>query len=196
MKYLLLGTLAILPSFAFAQQAGGVIRTIGDLSVQVLELINSVLVPLVFAIAFLVFIWGLFKFFIAKGAEDESRKQGKQLMVWGLVAFFVMVSVWGLVNILVRTFNLDASIPALPTVPTAGGSAGSGGGGVIRGGGGSSGGGFHVDPNIGNSAFPLPGNANSGGASDPGPGVLRTQPFNPNPDVTDPGPGVLRSPSF
>ena len=35
-----------------------------------------------------------------------------------LIGFFVMVSVWGLVNIRVGTFNLDKNIPRLPDAPT------------------------------------------------------------------------------
>ena len=115
--------LALVPFISFAQvtQTRGsaqAINTLDDLAGQVLVFINGTLVPLVFAIAFLVFIWGLFRYLIAKGADDESRKSGKNLMLWGLIAFFVMVSVWGIVNIAVGTFNLDNSVDGvIPTTP-------------------------------------------------------------------------------
>ena len=104
--------LALTPFITFAQVRGGAdaIGTIDQLAVRVLDFINGTLVPLVFAVAFLVFIWGLFRYLIAKGADDESRKSGRSLMLWGLIAFFVMVSVWGLVNIAVGTFNLDNNV--------------------------------------------------------------------------------------
>lgn len=92
--------------------------------------IDRVLVPLVFAVAFVVFIWGVFQYLIAGGANEEQRDKGKQLIVWGVVGFFVMVSVWGIVNVLVGTFQFgNTNAPTLPTfnpgaaptVPSAGG---------------------------------------------------------------------------
>jgi hypothetical protein len=74
------------------------------------------LVPLVFAVAFVTFIWGIFLYFIAGGANEEKRDQGKQLAIWGIVAFFVMISVWGIVNVLVGTFGFgNKNAPNLPS---------------------------------------------------------------------------------
>ncbi|MEO6536291.1 MAG: pilin [Candidatus Paceibacterota bacterium] len=81
-----------------------------------IEKVINLLVPLVFAIAFVVFIFGVFRYFILGGANEEKRAQGRQLIMWGLIAFFVMVSVWGLVNLITNTLNLDSSSkPCLPT---------------------------------------------------------------------------------
>lgn len=36
--------------------------------------------------------------------------------MWGVIAFAVMISLWGIVNVLVRTFNFDNEArPCLPT---------------------------------------------------------------------------------
>lgn len=59
---------------------------------------------LIISSAIVVFLWGVFKFVRSDGKEKES---GKQFMLWGLVGIFVMISMWGLVNILKGTFNLD-----------------------------------------------------------------------------------------
>ncbi len=96
------------PMFAFAQiQADNA----GSIGTGIITLINNVLVPLVFAVAFIVFIWGVFQYFIAGGADEEKRENGKSLMLWGIIGFFVMVSVWGLVNILRGTFQTTNVAP-------------------------------------------------------------------------------------
>lgn len=100
---------ATVPMVAFAQ-----VRSIYDAGRAITDIINNVLVPLVFAVAFIVFIWGVFQYFIAGGHDEEAKEKGKSLMLYGLVGFFLMVSVWGLVNILVGTFNLNAAQPQLP----------------------------------------------------------------------------------
>lgn len=111
-KLAIIGSAWALPLLAFAQ-----VRSIQDAAVMVTGLINSVLVPLVFAVAFVVFIWGVFTYFIASGDNDEKRENGKKLMLYSIVGFFLMVSVWGLVNILLGTFNLQNSVPNLPSAP-------------------------------------------------------------------------------
>ena len=91
-------------------------NTVSQYLLSIIGFINVVLVPVVFAVAFVTFIWGIFLYFIAGGANEEKRDQGKQLAIWGIVGSFVMVSVWGLVNVLVGTFGFgNKNAPTLPT---------------------------------------------------------------------------------
>ena len=112
MKKLIIGAGLFLPFLAAAQatDAEGVINT-------VTEVINNALVPLVLAVAFLVFIWGLYQYFIA--GSEEDKKQGRQLMIWGILAFFVMLTVFGIVNVLQNTFvqKTDLESSDIPTIP-------------------------------------------------------------------------------
>lgn len=103
------------PLFAFAQVNATNVQNLGQ---GIIGLINNVAVPLLFAIAFIVFIWGVFQYFIAGGHDEEKRETGKSLMLWGIIGFFIMVSVWGLVNILRGTFNFDDRIDYGDTLPT------------------------------------------------------------------------------
>lgn len=83
---------------------------------DLIDFINGTLVPLVFAVAFIVFIFGIFRYFIMGATSEDKRKSGKELMIYGLVGFAVMISVWGLVNLVVGTFGFDnTSRPCLPT---------------------------------------------------------------------------------
>ena len=76
-------------------------------------LIGSYLIPLLFAVAVAMFIWGAIKFFIIETDEEAKRTQGKQFMIWGIIALTVMISVWGLVNILVSTFGIPNVLPTV-----------------------------------------------------------------------------------
>ena len=82
----------------------------------ILFLINSVAVPLVFAISFIVFLYGIAKSYIFSRGDEGEVKKGHQLLLWGLIGFAVMVSVWGLVNVVANTFGLQGSYaPPLPS---------------------------------------------------------------------------------
>ena len=83
---------------------------------ELLQFIDSTLVPLIFAIAFIVFIWGVFRYFIAGAADEEKRKEGKSFIFWGLIGFVVMISLWGIVNLLVNSLGFGGqNKPCLPT---------------------------------------------------------------------------------
>lgn len=81
--------------------------------------INHIAVPFVFAAAFIVFIWGVFQTLILGKGDEEKAKAGRELIIWGIIGFVVMLSVWGLVNIVTGTFNFNNAAPPYPTTPYA-----------------------------------------------------------------------------
>ncbi len=110
-KFALAGLSFFLPALAFAQSTSNTVDSAQELAVYVTEFINNIIVPLVFALAFVVFIIGIFMYFIAGAANEEKRAKGKQIMIYGIIGFFVMISIWGLVHILTGTIRLDNSVP-------------------------------------------------------------------------------------
>ena len=107
---------AFLPLIAFAQEFGEVSSFIGRIS----AFINSTLIPLVFAIALLMFLWGIFQYFILGGGDAEKREAGVQLMIYAIGGFVVMVSVFGIVNMIANGlgFGGKENIENIPNVPT------------------------------------------------------------------------------
>lgn len=90
---------------------------------NIIYLIDQVLVPLIFSIGFIVFLWGVFRFFIAGASDEKKREEGKKFMLYGLIGFFVMFSIWGIVNVFINTLGFNqAPRPELPLFgPTYGG---------------------------------------------------------------------------
>ena len=60
----------------------------------VIEFINGTLIPLIFALALLVFIWGMFNFFILGGGDEGKREQGKSLMLYAILGFVLMIVIF------------------------------------------------------------------------------------------------------
>lgn len=50
-------------------------------------------------LALAAFFWGLVKF-INNAADTEAHAKGKHLMVWGIVSFLVLVTLWAIVSLL------------------------------------------------------------------------------------------------
>ncbi|KKS70584.1 MAG: hypothetical protein UV43_C0058G0003 [Parcubacteria group bacterium GW2011_GWF2_42_7] len=87
-----------------------------------LRKIVDLLVPLLMVAAFVVFLWGIIKF-ITSGGDEEKKKSGKGLIIYGLIGLFVMVAVWGIVKLVAGTFRLQEG--GTIGVPSAPGSRGS-----------------------------------------------------------------------
>lgn len=110
-KFALASLSFFLPALAFAQSATQTIDSAQSLSAWIVQFINNILVPLIFALSFVVFIFGVFRYFIAGAANEEARSKGKDIMIYGIIGFAVMIMVWGLVHLLTGTIRLDNSLP-------------------------------------------------------------------------------------
>ena len=78
----------------------------GSLTDIIFTLINLLLlvVPVLVAFTLLVFLWGLAQSIFAFGGNEDAVKKGRDRMVWGLIALFVILSLGGLIAILQTTF--------------------------------------------------------------------------------------------
>jgi heme/copper-type cytochrome/quinol oxidase subunit 2 len=96
--------------FAFAQLGNveNIVQSIGNLV--------NLATPIVVGLALLAFFWGLVKF-IFSADDEEARKGAKSLMIWSVVALFVMVSIVGIINFIGNAVgvNQGGSLP-VPTV--------------------------------------------------------------------------------
>ena len=93
--------------------AGGIGNLTDLINFGTCTLMKSV-VPLLVGLAIVGFVYGIIKYFLNPDNE-EKRKQGKDFMLWGLIALFVMVSIWALVGIFTGTFT--GKNPVLPSLP-------------------------------------------------------------------------------
>ena len=111
--FILTGVLASVPMIASAQTIVTIVGTIGSLILQI--------TPMIVALALLYFFWGLAKYILAAG-DESAQSDGKKIMIMGIIALFVIVSVWGLVQVLNSTFGInqeDLSAGDIPGVDIA-----------------------------------------------------------------------------
>ncbi len=86
--------------------AGGVTPDLSwlDQLVKGVGTIVDSLIPVVFALILLAFFWGLAKFVF--GVGKEGKDEGKNIMLWSVIALFVAASIWGIVNVMQGLFGI------------------------------------------------------------------------------------------
>lgn len=81
-----------------AAETLSIAKFLDDVSTYIL----NPLITLVFAIAFLIFVYGIFQF-INSETSDKARSQGKQKILWGLVGMTIMFSAYGIIRAIITT---------------------------------------------------------------------------------------------
>lgn len=98
--------------------AGANLNYIDNVFTQIDDLITDILIPLLFGLALLVFIWGVIQYFIL-GADDEGKREtGRAYMLYAILGLVAIVAVWGIVGIVVTIFGVGGgTTPSIPGVP-------------------------------------------------------------------------------
>lgn len=79
---------------------------IGSGTTGIVGALNTVVAPVIFALAFAAFIWGVVNYFFFQGSNETKREEGRHFILWGIIGMVVLVSVWGFVNILLSALGL------------------------------------------------------------------------------------------
>ena len=117
MKKIVYGVLTLIPGLALAQVTGTPNTGALDALLAFIARTVRTLIPIFFGIAIIYFFWGLIVFLRAAG-DPKAQENGRNQMIWGVIAIAVMISVYGLVAWLQNLFGISptTSLP-IPTVP-------------------------------------------------------------------------------
>ncbi len=102
-KYIIGISLAIMPAIALAANSG----TLETLITSIIKYLNMGLV-LMMALAVVFFTGYVIKYYVM---PNENRTEGNTYVMYSIIGFFVILSFWGLVNILQNSFGLGNSRP-------------------------------------------------------------------------------------
>jgi hypothetical protein len=77
---------------------------ITTLMASINRVIINPLIVFMFALAIVYFLYGLMQYLLSPDNE-EIRKNSKQHMLWGVIGMFIMIAVFGIMNILLTTLG-------------------------------------------------------------------------------------------
>lgn len=104
----------MLPGVTFASEIGAEVQGL------ISRFVNVLVTPLVtgfFALAFLLFMWGLLMFMLSISGSNTDKTgpmataDGRRHMLWGLLGMVIMFSVGGIINVITNSLGDTGSDP-------------------------------------------------------------------------------------
>ena len=97
---LLFGSLLLFPHLTFAQ-------TMQKLFANIPQFINNALIPFLFGMAFLVFVYNVIRYFVIGATNEKDRENAKNLAIYSVAAFVFLIIFWGIINMLNSSLGLQ-----------------------------------------------------------------------------------------
>jgi len=85
-------------AYAASTSLNGFIRNVDSM-------IIDPLIKLLFALAIVYFLYGVFEF-LSNQENEEKKTTGKQHMIWGIIGITIMMGVWTILGIVMNTMGI------------------------------------------------------------------------------------------
>jgi len=110
-KIISLGAVAgLFPFLAFAEaDAVSILGMVGK--------ILAYLMPILITLAAVWFVWNVIQYTIS--GDEEKKKKAKSGIIQGLIGLFVIIAFWGIIRIVMKTFDIGTGTYYVPQVPIA-----------------------------------------------------------------------------
>ena len=92
------GLTLLLPHFTLA------VTTVNKLASKFTKWMN-LLIPILIGLGLLYFIWNVIS--LIRSEDEGKREEAKKGMWWGIVAMFVIVSIWGIISFVGGSLEID-----------------------------------------------------------------------------------------
>lgn len=86
-----------------APATGGI--TLASFVDTIVKIINTDIIPVLFALAFLFFLAGMARYIYLGQGSEEGRQKGKKMMLYGIIGFVVLFGIWGIINFFVSLLS-------------------------------------------------------------------------------------------
>ena len=94
----------IIPSVSFAALDG-----VTSLLNTILGIVKLV-IPIMAGLAVVYFFWGMGQFILHDAGNDKTRAEGKQKMLWSVIALFVIFSIMGIIRFIGDSIGINTGI--------------------------------------------------------------------------------------
>jgi len=113
-KFFVLSSILLSPVAMISARYQNDAKNIGGLTYLVGSIVAGI-IPIASMLAILFFFYGL-AMYILKAGDPKAADEGKSIMIWGIIAIFVMTSIYGIVGFIQRSAGMDRAAISNPVV--------------------------------------------------------------------------------
>ncbi len=73
---------------------------------RVFQVLPQPFIGLLFAIALVMFLYGMMRFVASNDKSSEDAQKGRRHMLWGIIGMFIMMSVFGIMRLILSTLGI------------------------------------------------------------------------------------------
>ena len=84
-----------------------------ELATSIYNIIKNIIIPLIIAAGIAIFFYRIVISIYKVGDDPKAVKDSKWLLIWGIVALFVMVSLWGIIGFFSNSLGFTPIVPQL-----------------------------------------------------------------------------------
>lgn len=82
------------------------------------QFINKYVIVFLYAVAFLIFVWGVFRYFTLESSNEDGRAKARTLIIYSVIGFVLISAFWGILALLIDTIGItdgsSADVTPLP----------------------------------------------------------------------------------
>lgn len=98
----------LFPTFAFAAE------DLQTILITIVGFVNAVVIPFILGVGFLFFVWNAIRYFVIEGSNEGGREDAKNLAIYSVMAFVIIVIFWGLVNFFAESIGFGGEAAQTP----------------------------------------------------------------------------------
>lgn len=88
--------------------------SIQEFIIRLTLFISNTILPFLFGLALLFFLYNAFRLFILKSGDKDAQESAKRFALYSIAAFVFLVSIWGIVNLFVYGLGLSGEYDVVP----------------------------------------------------------------------------------
>lgn len=77
-----------------------------QLTRYLMYLVNTTIVPIIFGITFVVFLWGMVNYYFLDTGDAQKRTNAHSFMLWGIIGMVLLFSIWGIIHLALRVLYI------------------------------------------------------------------------------------------
>ncbi len=110
-----IGLVLLLPNISFA---GADLSWFQKATSEFSVLVDTI-IPVLFALALLLFVWGVINYFILGAGDEGKRETGRSYMLYAIIGLVAITAVWGIVGLFTQILGVDendgfGTVPGVP----------------------------------------------------------------------------------